>query len=158
MRHRLTAVAVLAILGLAGCGASSRQATHAAPPPATATATAAASAAAPGSAPACHNVPRRTVRLIASHGNAKTRFDAGGAAAIHTRSGYAVSLVAIAGGSQRMATWFVDRLRAPHTVTSGNVAALQITNWPLDALDSERVRQSQICATQRLRGPGPLAP
>jgi hypothetical protein len=151
----MTAVAVLVVLGLAGCGSSAPKPKPAAPPAAAATTTS-ASVTAP--APVCHRVPRGTVRVIASHGNPKTRFAAGGAAAIHLRSGYAVSVVAIAGGSQRMATWFVDRLRGPHTVSSGNVAALQVTNWPLNALDAEPVRQSQICATERMRGPGPLAP
>jgi len=157
VRARLTSVTVLALLGLAGCGSSSQPAEQAPAPRAAATATAdAASTATP--APVCHRVPRGTVRAIASHGNAKTRFAAGGAAAVRVRSGYAVTVPAVAGGTQRMATWFVDRLRAPQTVTSGNVAALQITNWPLDALAAEPVRQSQLCSTQRVRGPGPLAP
>src|SRR4051794_22354413 len=156
MRHRLIAVTVLALLGLAGCGSSSSPSEQRAKPAAAApAATTAAAASTP--APACHRVPRGTVRIIASHGNPKTRFAASAAAAIHVRSGYAVTVPALAGGSRRMATWYVDRLRGPQTVTSGNAEALQITNWPLDALGAEPVRQSQLCATKRLRGPGPLA-
>jgi hypothetical protein len=91
------------------------------------------------------------VRLIASHANARTRFDAGAAAAVDAGSGYAVSVLAIAGGAPRMATWFVDTLRAPETVTSGNVQALRITNWPLESLAAEPARQSRICAAKNLR-------
>src|SRR3954469_1876492 len=158
MRHRLIAVTVLALLGLAGCGSSSSPSEQRAKPAPAAAAPAAATAAASTPAPACHRVPRGTVRIIASHGNPKTRFAASAAAAIHVRSGSAVTVPALAGGSRRMATWYVDRLRGPQTVTSGNAEALQITNWPLDALGAEPVRQSQLCATKRLRGPGPLAP
>ena len=150
---------ILALVGAAGCGGAGDGASSTARPATTAaltTTTAAAASAAP--ALRCRTVPRTTVRLIASHGNRKTHFQAGAAAAVHVGSGYAVSLPAFAGGSRRMATWFVDDLRAPSTVTSGNVEALQITNWPLDTLGAEPVRQSQICATQALRGPGPLAP
>lgn len=153
MRLRLIAVIVPALV-VAACGGSS--APRASAPPATRTA--AAAAATPGPAPACHPVPRGTVRLIASHGTPRTQFAAGGAAAVEVRSGYAVSLVAITGASRQMATWFVDRLRAPETVTSGNVEALRVTNWPMASLAAEPVRQSQLCATRRLRGPGPLAP
>jgi hypothetical protein len=157
VRPRLTAVTVLALLALAGCGASSSQrATQ--PPGSSQPATAQAPAAAAAPAPICRHVPRGTVRVIASHGNAKTKFAAGAAAAIPLRSGYAVTVPALAGGTRRMATWYVDRLRGPRTVTSGNTAALQITNWPLDSLAADSVRESQICAAQRLRGPGPLAP
>jgi hypothetical protein len=145
---------VLALVGAAACGGGSSGGGSSAPTEAQPSTAAAASA----PAPRCHTVPRTTVRIIASHGNAKTRFAAGAASAVRVRSGYAVSLVAIAGGSQRIATWFVDRLRAPETVTSGNVAALQVTNWPLESLGAEPVRQSQICAAQKRRGPGPLAP
>jgi hypothetical protein len=102
----------------------------------------------------CRTVPRTTVRLIASHANPRTRFDAGAAAAVKARAGYAVSVVAIAGGTQRMGTWFVDRLRAPEVVTSGNLQALRITNWPLASLAPEFARQSGICATKRLHGAG----
>jgi hypothetical protein len=151
VRHRLTALTVLGLLGLAGCGSSSQPARQAPAPPA-ATTTAAAAVAAP--APVCRHGPRRTVRVIASHGNQKTKFAVTAAAAIPVPSGYAVTVPAVAGGTRRMATWFVDRLRGPQTVTSGNTAALQITNWPLDTLDAEPVRQSQLCATERMRGPG----
>jgi len=154
----VTAVVALAALGAAGCGgggASPPAATRAAAPAAT---TPPAAAAAATDAPRCRRVPRTTVRLIVSHGTSRTRFAAGAAAAVRVPSGYAVSLVAITGGSQRMATWVVDRLRAPQTVTSGNIAALKVTNWPLDAPGAEPMRQSQICATQRMRGPGPVAP
>jgi hypothetical protein len=154
MRLRLTAVLMPALV-IAACGGSS--APRASAPPAAQTATAATTASS-APAPACRHVPRGTVRLIASHGTRRTRFAAGAAAAVEVRSGYAVSLVAITGGSRQMATWFVDRLRAPGTVTSGNVEALRVTNWPMSALAAEPVRQSQLCATQRLRGPGPLAP
>jgi hypothetical protein len=41
---------------------------------------------------------------------------------------------------------------------SGNVDALRITNWPLDTLGAEPLRQSQLCSTRALRGPGPVAP
>src|SRR3954453_5469708 len=154
MRLRLCAVIVPALV-VAACGGSS--APRASAPPATANA--AAATAAPGApAPECRPVPRGTVRLIASHGTPRTRFAAGGAAAVRVRSGYAVSLVAITGASRQMATWYVDRLRAPATVTSGNVEALQVTNWPMSSLAAEPVRQSQLCATQRRHGPGPLAP
>ena len=148
---------VLALLGAAGCGGGNGGASSTARP-ATTAAQASAAAAPSAPAPECRKVPRTTVRLIASHGNAKTRFQAGAASAIRVGSGYAVSLPAFAGGSRRMATWFVDKLRAPATVMSGNVDALQITNWPLDTLAAEPVRQSQLCSTRALRGPGPVAP
>ena len=160
MLRRVTFVVVLAALGLAGCGgggSSPPAATRAAAPPAAAAATPAAAAGAT-EATHCRRVPRTTVRLIASHGTRRARFAAGAAAAVRLPSGYAVSLVAVTGGSQRMATWVVDRLRAPRTVASANVAALNVTNWPLDAPGAEPMRQSQICATQRMRGPGPVAP
>jgi hypothetical protein len=150
---------VLALLGAAGCGGGSTPATSTATRAAPAATAAGATAAAdPAPAPRCHTVPRTTIRLIASHGNPKTRFDVSAAAAVRVRSGYAVSLPAIAGGTQRMATWFVDRLRAPETVTSGNVQALQITNWPLDSPGAEPVRQSQICAAKNLRAASSVAP
>ena len=152
---------VLAALGLAGCGGggtSPPAATRATAPAGAPAATAPAAAADATEAPRCRRVPRTTVRVIASHGTPRTRFAAGGAAAVRVPSGYAVSLVAITGRSQRMATWIVDRLRAPRTVASANVAALNVTNWPLDAPGAEPMRQSQLCATQRMRGPGPVAP
>jgi hypothetical protein len=150
---------ILALVGAAGCGGAGDGASSTARPATTAaltTTTAAAASAAP--ALRCRTVPRTTVRFIASHGNAKTRFQAGAASAVRVGSGYAVSLPALAGGSRRMATWFVDSLRAPATVMSGNVDALRITNWPLDTLGAEPLRQSQLCSTRALRGPGPVAP
>jgi hypothetical protein len=154
MRLRLSAVIVPALV-VAACGGSSAPRASAPPAPTTA---AAATAAPAAPAPDCRRVPRGTMRLIASHGTRRTRFAAGAAAAVQVRSGYAVSVVAITGGSRQMATWFVDRIRTPGTVTSGNVEALRVTNWPMAALGAEPVRQSQLCATRRLRGPGPLAP
>jgi hypothetical protein len=156
--RRVTSVVVLTVLGLAGCGGSSPPATTRAAAAPAAAATTPAAAAGATEAPHCRRVPRTTVRLIASHGTARTHFAAGAAAAVRVSSGYAVSLVAITGGSQRMATWVVDRLRAPRTVASGNVAALNVTNWPLDAPGAGPMRQSQVCATQRMRRPGPVAP
>jgi hypothetical protein len=145
---------ILALVGAAACGGSpgstGSSSTTAAPP--------ATAAVASAPVPSCHKVPLTTIRLIASHGNPKTRFAAGSAAAVRVGSGYAVSLVAIAGGSQRMGTWVVDRLRAPESVTSGNLQALRITNWPLDSLGGPLVRRSQVCAARNLRGAGPLAP
>jgi ABC-type glycerol-3-phosphate transport system substrate-binding protein len=161
VRHRVTtpglkralAVAVgVAALGAGACGGGD----SASPAPAPTTAAQAAPAAAPAtssSAPRCRKVPGRTVRLIASHANPATRFNARVAAAVKAGSGYAVSLVALAGGTERMATWFVDDLRAPQVVTSSNVQALRITDWPLDSLAPEVARQSGICAAKRLRGP-----
>jgi hypothetical protein len=157
VRHRFTALTIVALLGAAGCGgASSNDGASSPAPPARTAAQPATAAVSP--APRCHTVPRTTVRLIASHANPKTRFDLSAAAAIHVRSGYAVSLVALAGGRQRMATWVVDRLRGAQTVTSGNVQALRVTNWPLDSLEAAPLRQSQICAAKKLRGVGPVAP
>jgi len=158
VRHRFTALTIVALVGAAGCGGAGGDAGSATSRPATTAAQATTAAVAPAPAPRCHTVPRTTVRLIASHANAKTRFNVGAAAAIHVRSGYAVSLVALAGGSQRMGTWLVDKLRAPQTVTSGNVQALRVTNWPLDSLEAGVLRQSQVCAARKLRGVGPLAP
>jgi hypothetical protein len=103
----------------------------------------------------CRRVPRTTVRLIASHANPRTRFSVRSAAAVDAGRGYAVSVAAVAGGTRRLGTWFVDDLRAPETVTSGNVQALQITNWPLETLADDPEGQSRNCATRNLRGPGP---
>jgi hypothetical protein len=151
-RSALAVVVGAAALAVGACGGgsadSARPATNAAPP-----LTAAAMSGDSAPAPRCRAVPRPTVRLIASHAGPRTRFDAGAAAAVKGRSGYAVSVVAIAGGTQRMGTWFVDRLRAPEVVTSGNLQALRITNWPLASLPPELARQSGICAAKRLRGP-----
>jgi hypothetical protein len=155
-RGALGAALVLAVAGVAGCGGG-RDATTASTPPAATTAPPAAATAAQ-SAPACRAVPRTTIRLIASHANPRTRFARTSAAAVRAGSGYAVSLVALAGGTRRMGTWFVDDLRAPQTVTSANAQALAITNWPLAAMAPGLTRQSNLCATRNLRGPGPLAP
>ena len=101
-------------------------------------------------------MPRTTLRLIASHANVRTRFNARTAAAVDAGPGYAVSMAALAGGTRRVATWFVDDLRAPQTVTSGNSQALAITNWPLASLDASLAGQSRNCVTQNLRGVGPV--
>jgi hypothetical protein len=162
-RFASTALAVVlgsAVLGVGACGgggSSGGRATAASSAPAAAAAqpsTAGASA----SASRCHKVPRTTVRLIASHANARTRFNTRAAAAVDSGSGYAVSLLAVAGGTPRMGTWVVDDLRAPEVVTSGNVQALEVTNWPLESLAAETGRQSRICAATKLRTPGPVAP
>ena len=157
MRRALTALLALVTLGAAGCGGADSAGTSA-PKATPATTIARAVTREATAAPVCHHVPRTTIRVIASHGNRRTRFNVRAAAAVDAGSGYAISVPAVAGGSQRMGTWFVDRLRGPHTVTSGNVEALRVTNWPLDARAAESARQSQLCATMNLRGPGPLAP
>ena len=126
-------------------------------PRAAATARAQPAAAASDTAPArCRTVPRTTLRLIASHANARTRFNVRTAAAVDAGPGYAVSMAALAGGTRRVATWFVDDLRAPQTVTSGNGQALAISNWPLASLDARLAGQSRNCVTQNLRGVGPV--
>jgi hypothetical protein len=149
------AAIALAVPGVAGCGGQG--ATTASPPPATRTAPPAATAAA-GPPARCRAVPRATVRLIASRADRRTRFAARSAAAVRAGSGFAVSVVALAGGARRTATWFVDDLRVPRAVMSADVQALEITNWPLRATASGPVRASGICATRNVRGPGPLAP
>jgi hypothetical protein len=155
-RGALAVVLALAVAGVAGCGGGRDATTASASRPAT---TAAPAPSAPSSPPArCRAVPRRTIRLIASHANARTKFATRSAAAVRTGDGYAISLVALAGGTQRMGTWFVDDLRAPRTVTSANADALQITNWPLEPVDAGRTRQSNLCATRNLRGGGLVAP
>jgi hypothetical protein len=154
-RGALAVAIVLAVAGVAGCGGGRVSTTASAPPAAIAPP---AATTAPAAAARCRAVPRRTVRIIASHANVRTRFAAGTAAAVRTGRGYAVSLVALAGGRQRMGTWFVDDLRAPRTVTSANAQALAITNWPLEAIAPEPARESGLCAARNLRGPGPLAP
>jgi hypothetical protein len=155
-RGALAAATVLAVAGVAGCGGGRDATTASVPPPATIASPAATRAASP--AASCRAVPRRTVRLIASHANPRTRFASGSAAAVRTGSGYAVSLVALAGGTRRMGTWFVDDLKAPQTVTSANAQALAITNWPLQPIAPDGARQSNLCATRNLRGPGPVTP
>jgi hypothetical protein len=65
-------------------------------------------------------------------------------------------MAAVARGTRRVATWFVDDLRAPQTVTSGNIQALEITNWPLDSLDAGLAGRSRNCVTRNLRGVGPV--
>jgi hypothetical protein len=155
-RGALAVALVLAVAGVAGCGGG-RDATTASAPPAATTAPPAASTTS-SAAVGCRGVPRRTIRLIASHANRRTRFATKSAAAVRAGDGYAVSLVALAGGTRRMGTWLVDDLRAPRTVTSANAQALQITNWPLQATAPGPTRESGLCATRNLRGRGPLAP
>jgi hypothetical protein len=155
-RGALAVAIVLAVAGVAGCGGGRDATTASVPPAATITPPAATTAVSP--AARCRAVPSRTVRLIASHAGRQTRFAAASAAAVGAGDGYAVSLVALAGGTRRMATWFVDDLRAPRTVTSANAQALQITNWPLEAIASQSVRASGVCAARKLRGPGPVSP
>jgi hypothetical protein len=150
------AIVVLAVAGVAGCGGG-RDATTASASPAATTASPAPTIAASPAA-RCRAVPNRTVRLIISHANARTRFSARSAAAVRAGSGYAVSVVALAAGARRMGTWFVDDLRAPQTVTSANAQALAITNWPLQPIAPDSARESNLCATRRLRGPDPLTP
>ena len=159
-RWALAGIIGLAVLGAGACGGGDPAAPsgEAAPAPAATTAAAAQpAAAASGTAPArCRRVPRTTLRLIASHANARTRFNARTAAAVDARPGYAVSMAALAGGTRRVATWFVDDLRQPQTVTSGNSQALEISNWPLASLDASRAGESRNCVTQNLRGSGPV--
>jgi hypothetical protein len=145
----------LSVLGVGACGGSADTS------PAAKT-TAAAAASAPAAAPAssahaarCHKVPLATLRLIASHANAKSRFHITSAAAVDAGPDYAVSSVVFAGGRRLVASWAVDRLRAPTTVTSGNEQALQVTNWPLETLAYDPAGQSRLCVTRNLRGPGP---
>ena len=155
-RWALAGIIGLAVLGVGACGGGDPAAPSGEPARAPAT-TAAQPAAAAGTVPArCRRVPRTTVRLIASHANARTRFNARTAAAVDAGPGYVVSMAALAGGSRRVATWFVDDLRAPQTVTSGNSQALEITNWPLVSLDANLAGQSRNCVTHNLRGVGPV--
>jgi hypothetical protein len=142
----------LGVLGVGACGGGDGASPGTPAAPAASASTAPASA---SPAPRCRRVPRTTVRLIASHANARTSFSLRSAAAVDAGSGYAVSVAAIAGGTRRVGTWFVDDLRAPQSVTSGNVQALQITNWPLDSVAAESAGASRNCATRNLRGPGP---
>jgi hypothetical protein len=148
------------VLGAGGCGGGNDPAPA---PPGGSSAAPAATRATPSAAPAsltapprCRRVPRRTLRLIASHANVRTRFSVRSAAAVDAGRGYAVSVAALAGGTRRVGTWFVDDLRAPQTVTSGNIQALEVTNWPLEALDAALAGQSRNCVTQSLRGAGPV--
>jgi hypothetical protein len=151
-RVRAVALSSLIVLAVAGCGGSdpgaSRPAATAAPAPATTT----AAAAAPTPAAACHRAPGRIVRAIATHANRRTRFSLRSAAAVPVGPGYAVSVMTVAGGEQRMGTWYVDDLKAPGTVTSGNPQALEITNWPLDPIAADPAGQSRFCASKFLRG------
>jgi hypothetical protein len=155
-RAALAVAIVLAVAGVAGCGGG-RDATTAPASPAATTAPPAPTIAA-SLAARCRAVPSGTVRLIISHANPRTRFASGSAAAVRAGSGYAVSLVALAAGTRRMGTWFVDDLKAPQTVTSANAQALAITNWPLQPVASDRARQSNLCSTRKLRGPDPVTP
>jgi hypothetical protein len=156
-RWALAGIIGLAVLGAGACGGGDPAAPSGEPARAPAT-TAAQPAAAPSDTapPRCRKVPRTTLRLIASHANVRTRFNARSAAAVDTGAGYAVSMAAVARGTRRVATWFVDDLRAPQTVTSGNIQALEITNWPLDSLDAGLAGRSRNCVTRNLRGVGPV--
>ena len=167
MRHRSTSragarwalagIIGLAVLGAGACGGGDPAAPSGEAARAPATPAAQPAAAAAETTPArCRTVPRTTLRLIASHANARTRFNVRTAAAVDAGPGYAVSMAALAGGTRRVATWFVDDLRAPETVTSGNSQALAITNWPLASLDASLAGQSRNCVTQNLRGVGPV--
>jgi hypothetical protein len=158
-RWALAGIIGLAVLGAGACGggdpaAPSGEAARA--PAATASAPQPAAAASDTAPARCRRVPRTTLRLIASHANARTRFNARTAAAVDAGPGYAVSMAALAGGTRRVATWFVDDLRQPQTVTSGNVQALQISNWPLVSLDARLAGRSRNCVMQNLRGVGPV--
>ena len=159
-RWALAGIIGLTVLGAAGCGGgtSAPAPTGGSPAaPGTASAPRPAAAAAPVTAPPrCRHVPRATLRVIASHANPRTRFSVRSAAAIDASAGYAVSVATLAGGTRRVGTWFVDDLRAPRTVASGNTQALQITNWPLEALDAAPAGESRNCVMQNLRGPGPV--
>jgi hypothetical protein len=93
--------------------------------------------------------------VIASHAPQGAQFNVRSAAAVDAGHGYAVSVATVAGGKRRIGTWFVDDLRAPETVTSGNVQALEVTNWPLESLAADPAGQSRNCATKNLRGPRP---
>ena len=156
-RWALAGIIGLAVLGAGACGGGDPAAPSGEPARAPATTAAQPAAAASDPVPArCRKVPRTTVRLIASHANVRTRFNARTAAAVDAGPGYAVSMAALAGGSRRVATWFVDDLRAPQTVTSGNTQALEITNWPLASLDANLAGQSRNCVTHNLRGVGPV--
>jgi hypothetical protein len=156
-RWALAGIIGLAVLGAGACGGGDPAAPSGEPARAPATTAAQPTAAASDPVPArCRKVPRTTVRLIASHANVRTRFNARTAAAVDAGPGYAVSMAALAGGSRRVATWFVDDLRAPQTVTSGNTQALEITNWPLASLDASLAGQSRNCVTHNLRGVGPV--
>jgi hypothetical protein len=164
-RWALAGIIGLTVLGAGACGGSDPAAPSGGPARAPAATAASASAAAQPAAsasasgtpaPRCRKVPRTTLRLIASHANARTRFASGTAAAVHAGPGYAVSMATLAGGTRRVATWFVDDLRTPQTVTSANTQALQITNWPLESLDASLAGQSRNCVTQNERGVGPV--
>ena len=159
-RWALAGIIGLAVLGAGACGGGDPAAPSGEParaPAATATSAAQPAAAASDTVPArCRKVPRTTLRLIASHANVRTRFNVRTAAAVDAGPGYAVSMAALAGGTRRVATWFVDDLRAPQTVTSGNSQALAISNWPLASLDASLAGQSRNCVTQNLRGVGPV--
>ena len=156
-RWALAGIIGLAVLGAGACGGGDPAAPSGEPARAPATTAAQPTAAASDPVPArCRKVPRTTVRLIASHANVRTRFNARTAAAVDAGPVYAVSMAALAGGSRRVATWFVDDLRAPQTVTSGNTQALEITNWPLASLDANLAGQSRNCVTHNLRGVGPV--
>jgi hypothetical protein len=159
-RWALAGIIGLSAVGLGACGGDNGGAgAMAAPASSSASAPAAsAPAAVPADAPPaarCHKVPVGTLRLIASHASSKTKFHVTSAAAVDAGPGYAVSSVVFAGGRRMVATWAVDRLRTPTSVTSGNAQALEVTNWPLQALAADPAGQSRLCVTRNLRGPGP---
>jgi len=161
-RWALAAFIGLSALGIGACGGGSpatpaTAASAAAPTPAASVAAPAAAAAPVDPTPAarCRKVPLATLKLIASHANAKTQFHTGSAAAVDAGPDYAVSSVVVAGGRRMVATWAIDELRTPASITSGNAQALQVTNWPLQALDDDPAGQSRLCVTRNLRGPGP---
>jgi len=156
-RWALAGIIGLAVLGAGACGGGDPAAPSGEAARAPATPAAQPAAAAAETTPArCRTVPRTTLRLIASHANARTRFNVRTAAAVDAGPGYAVSMAALAGGTRRVATWFVDDLRQPQTVTSGNVQALRISNWPLVSLDASVAGRSRNCVMQNLRGVGPV--
>jgi hypothetical protein len=160
-RWARAAIIGLSVLAVGACGAGnggggrdgSPLAARSAAAPAPAASTPAPAASAP--AARCHKVPLATLKLIASHASAKTTFHIRSAAAVDAGPDYAVSSVVVAGGRRVVATWAVDKLRTPTTVTSGNAQALQVTNWPLEALADDPAGQSRLCVTRSLRGPGP---
>jgi hypothetical protein len=161
-RWALAGIIGLGVLGVGACGGGDAAAPSGGPArapattPVTPSAGSGAAQSAVTAAPRCRKVPRTTLRLIASHASARTRFNAGTAAAVHARAGYAVSMAALAGGTRRVGTWFVDDLRTPQTVTSANTQALEITNWPLESLDAALAGQSRNCVTRNERGVGPV--
>ena len=157
MRTRIASAALIGLTALAigACGGGGSGGGSAPAPKPTASVAAAPAPVSPAPAARCHKVPLATLKLIASHANPKTKFHAKSAAAVDDGPGYAVSSVVFAGGRRMVATWAVDKLRTPTSVTSGNSQALQVSNWPLQALADDPAGQSRLCVTRNLRGPGP---